>query len=564
MDCQTIISSNDYADLLLDFSLTINQYDTENRCIIPIENDISLLYQERLTGSVFPLSRYRSIYLPNLYAPIPFAVADTTLPRNALEESGIANVNRPPLELSGLGTTIAVIDTGIDYANEVFRKDDGTTRILAIWDQTDDTGTPPPGLPYGSLYTESMLNAALENPNPYSIVPARDLPGRHGTELTAIAAGSRNNTTRFTGAAPLASLVIVKLKPAKAYLKAYYGIDDSVVCYEESDLITALKFVSDYTTSPLSILLGIGTSYGDHNGTSLLERYMNRLTLRPGICITCAGGNEATAGHHYRGTFPANASNKATVEFVVEDSMRGFLLQFHGSIPNRFQLALRSPSGEERKEISYDLIRSTSFSFLFSDTVLTVDSVISDPYSGEETIFFNFQNPAVGLWQLFVTPLEVYPPGNFDVWLPVTGLLSGTVTFLDADPNITLTAPSMAQNCICVSAASSHPSLTLPYSGRGFLKNGGIKPDLSAPGANVETPAGTISGTAPAAALTCGAAALFLEWAILRKRLPLVNGSEVKALFIRGAKRENATEYPNPQNGYGELDLENTFRVIGT
>jgi len=153
-------------------------------------------------------------------------------------------------------------------------------------------------------------------------------------------------------------------------------------------------------------------------------------------------------------------------------------------------------------------------------------------------------------------------PGYFDFWLPVTELLSGTVTFLNADPYITLTAPSMASNCICVSAASGTEGIPLPYSGRGYLKNGSVKPDISAPGLEIETPFGTVGGTAPAAALTCGAASLFLEWATLRERLTLVNGAEVKALFIRGAKREKSLAYPNPESGFGELDLENVFRVV--
>lgn len=563
MDCRTIISSDDYADLLIDFPLSLSETDMNDRCIIPIENDFSLFYQKRLSRTTFPLSRYRSVYLPDLYAPIPFRVTNNPFPRNELEQSGIAPVLRPPLNLSGLGTTIAVIDTGIDYANETFRNQDGSTRILAIWDQSDNTGTPPTGLSYGTLYTADMLNAALSEQNPYNVVSTRDLPGRHGTNLAAIAAGSQNTVTRFSGAAPLCTLIIVKLKPAKPYLKAYFGIDDSILCYEESDLIAALKFVSEYTSSPLSVLLGVGTSYGNHNGSSLLERYIDRLALQTNLCIICPAGNEATAGHHYRGSFSVSSTSPISVEFHVEEAMPGFLLQFHGSVPNRFSLSLRSPSGEELNGISYDLSRSTIYNFLYSDTLLTIDSVISDPYSGEEAIYMNFKQPEIGIWKIIITPIEVYSPGYFDLWLPVSELLSGRVSFLDADPFITLTAPSMAANCICVSAASQTPEISLPYSGRGYLKNGAVKPDISAPGTEIATPFGNVGGTAPAAALTCGAAALFLEWAALRERLPLVNGAEVKALFIRGAQRALNLSYPNPESGYGTLDLENVFRVIG-
>lgn len=107
-----------------------------------------------------------------------------------------------------------LLDTGIDYQNRVFRNLDGTTRIVGIWDQTIQTGRTPQGLYYGTEYTEEMINAALRSEDPLQIVPSVDTDG-HGTFVASAAAGGAEVGKQFLGAAPEASIAMVKLKPAK-------------------------------------------------------------------------------------------------------------------------------------------------------------------------------------------------------------------------------------------------------------------------------------------------------------------------------------------------------------
>ncbi len=558
-----MILSDHYSDLLFDFILPKSLIPS-NSCALTIDNNLSLLYLPENNAIRFPLSQYRYLYLPALYTQVPFTSETTVLPYSALERSGIANITRPPLSLSGLGTIIAVIDSGIDYTLPAFRNPDGTSRILAIWDQTI-TGSPPADLPYGSLYTKTQIDAALRSPSPRDLVPTYDSGSRHGTRLAAIAAGSDSAEEQYRGAAPLSSLVIVKLKPAKKYLMDYYAIKNDAPCYEESDLINALKFVAGFhvpLSTPLSVLVGVGSNFGDHNGTSFLENYMDRLCTLPGFTIAVPAGNEANKRHHYRGTFTENTNQPQIIELDVAENNSGFLLQFFGSITNRFSLSLKSPLGEEIKRISYDLERSTRYSFLYDRTTIDTDSLVSDPLSAEEAIYLRFQNPTPGLWRISVYPEQISSDAVYDFWLPTEGMLSSDVSFTVPDSYVTLCAPSMAANCLCAASYGDSERIHPPYSGRGFTRNGLIKPDIAAPGNGFSSIDNPLGGTAGSAALVCGASALFMEWAIIEKRYPFFTGVQIRNLFRRSATRLPDETYPNPDNGYGFLNPEGMIQSL--
>lgn len=118
--------------------------------------------------------------------------------------------------LDGSGTIVAVLDTGVDYFHPDFRREDGSTRILALWDQTLDAGMPPEGFRSGTEFTGSQLNAALEagrrdQAAGYKIVPSRDTAG-HGTQVLGIAAGNgRASGGIYAGGAPGSDILAVKL-----------------------------------------------------------------------------------------------------------------------------------------------------------------------------------------------------------------------------------------------------------------------------------------------------------------------------------------------------------------
>ena len=176
-------------------------------------------------------------------------------------ESGILPVHYSPASgYRGNGVLVSIIDTGIDYTHPAFRFSNGSTRMLSIWDQTVQSDNVPERFPYGTLYTSDDINRALLSEEPLELVPTRDEEG-HGTFMAGIIAGSEDTANSFIGAAPEASIIAVKLKPAKDYLRDYYVLKEGAVAFQETDIFMAVQFSLSQAVKyqmPLVICFGIG------------------------------------------------------------------------------------------------------------------------------------------------------------------------------------------------------------------------------------------------------------------------------------------------------------------
>ena len=200
--------------------------------------------------------------------------------QTSLEASGIISVqNNPYLALYGNGILVGVVDTGIDYQHPAFLYRDGISRILSIWDQTIQTGPVPSGFKYGTEYSRDLINLAIKNSNPLSIVPSVDDNG-HGTAIASIMAGSRNDAELFRGVAPESELVVVKLKEAKQNIRQVSFVPEDAECYQETDIMLAIRYLVEISISlrrPIAICLALGTSQGSHNGYGTLSEYIDSL-----------------------------------------------------------------------------------------------------------------------------------------------------------------------------------------------------------------------------------------------------------------------------------------------
>ena len=207
--------------------------------------------------------------------------------------SCIDTVQFPPYSLSGKGTLVGIIDSGIDYANPAFRNEDGTTRIVSLWDQTL-SGRPPEGYASGTEFTREEINEALSEPDEgerFRIVPSRDMSG-HGTAVAGIAAGNGAGSAgrRYRGAAPEAELIVVKM-----------GIPRTEGFPRTTELMTGVDYVIRKALDmrmPVAVNISFGNTYGSHDGTSLVERFLNDIsdTWKNVICIG-SGYEGAAAGH---------------------------------------------------------------------------------------------------------------------------------------------------------------------------------------------------------------------------------------------------------------------------
>lgn len=480
--------------------------------------------------------------------------------------SGVTRLhNHPYLQLRGNGTAVAVIDSGIDYQNPVFRNAGGS-RIMYIWDQTLEGG-PDEQVPYGRLFTKEDIDRALASENPLEVVPSTDTNG-HGTMMAAVAAGNLVLQEEFSGAAPEASLIIVKVKQAKQYLREFYLFPPDADLFQEDDLMLGMAYSIRFARGlgmPLSFCLGIGTSQGGHIGKNPISQYVDYIAGISKLSVSIAAGNEGASRHHYAGNF--NGRNEmASVDLRVAENEESFTMEFWGTAPEIYNVSIQAPTGETL-DISSSLGAVTQeLSFVFVETKVLVNYVAIERQSGNTLVYFRFLQPASGIWRIFVRGKE---PQNasFHMWLPVEGLISPDTFFLESSPYNTVTAPGDSTDSITVTAYQYRDNSLYVNASRGFMPSGEETPQIAAPGVGIRVPLlngsfGTASGTSLAAAQTAGVAALLFEWAVIRGNQPYFSGSSVKYYLERGARREERMQYPNPDWGYGRLDLYHTFELL--
>ncbi|MBD5544029.1 MAG: S8 family peptidase [Lachnospiraceae bacterium] len=579
MTCKEKILSNDYFDLITDFIVPESDFRPGlEYCQTTLEQDLQISYINRRNMNDLSISVLRYNFIPKCYGIMDagmilpmqredFSSATSQIFNpDPLIDSGIIQTNNAPLNLTGRGVIIGFIDTGIRYEMDVFRRSDGSSRILAIWDQTIQTGTPPEGFEYGSEYTNDMINEALSSENPRDIVPSNDFIG-HGTKMASVAAGSiLGGGAIFRGAAPDAQIVMVKCKEAKAHLKEYYKIPEEAVCFQESDILCGLKYLDNFAkifNRPVIICIGMGTNSGDHMGNSILSTYLDRLANRRSRGVVVCGGNEGNAASHYEGYVSVtNGRDWQDVEIRVGENEEGFLLELWGDIPNLFTVSIRSPSGEETREAVYTANQPLLFTFIYSESRVQVEYALVEQSSGEELVSMRFTRPISGIWTIRVYARGENGNSQFNAWLPICQFLRSDTYFLQSNPNATITAPAYAQNTITVTNYNSINNSFYYKSGRGFGRRGSLKPDLAAPGVNVSTALGPDTGSSLSAAITAGAMADFYQWAVVEGHDTIVNTPTARNYFIRGATRENGMEYPNTEWGFGRLSLSGVFEAL--
>lgn len=575
-DCPFNPAAENIADLIYRFgSLQSERWNnTSSLCADYVSSDYIILHMP-LTPDAVSMRVHPYYMIPSLFSPLDY---------NAMEASGILSAfNSPALNNQGKGVLIGLVDTGIDYRSPLFQNPDGTTRIAGIWDQSVpiEEDVLPAGVPdyypmggssYGTEYTREQINEALASDDPLSLVPTQDTIG-HGTFLAGLAAGSSIPQEDFTGAAPEAELAVVKLKPAKKYLRDFYLIPSDAPAFQENDIMMGIKYLrmmADRLKKPLVILLAMGSNSGSHIGTSPLSQVTQNYSGFFGIITVIAGGNETGAAHHFYASIPAGTEYE-DVEIRVgkEEAERGFVLELWAADADTYTVGFISPSGERISRIPIIANNETSIPFLLDATTITVNYQLIEAESGSQLIFMRFQTPAAGIWTVRVYNTQRFK-GTFHMWLPVQGMISEETVFLRPDPYSTITVPGNSRLPITVGAYDTSTGGIYIHSSRGFTPNQIVKPELTAPGVNIlgpsvgrkpgsDTPMTTRTGTSAAAAITAGAAANLLGWGIVEGNYPTMSEASVKSYLIRGAQRNPALTYPNREFGYGTLDLFQTF-----
>ncbi|MCD7885488.1 MAG: S8 family peptidase [Lachnospiraceae bacterium] len=485
----------------------------------------------------------------------------------SLEAAGILPVRiRPSLDLSGAGVLVGILDSGIDYTHPAFRNADGTTRILRLWDQGDERGIPPEGISYGTEYTEVQINEALfsgqKNP-----VPRTD-PSGHGTAVAGIACGSVEASEGFTGAAPDCSIAFVQLKPTKQYLRDYFRIPEESIAYQEDDLMLGIRYLLDCAAQlamPLVICLPLGTSQGGHDGHSPLENMLEAALYQPGVCAVTGTGNEVGYDHHYQDRLSREKAS-ADIELLVDEETSGFSIELWADAPNLLSLGFTSPLGESIRPVSPAIGTSREFSFLLENSRIALTWAAVHPPDASLVTLIRFADPTPGLWRIQISTPEI-ESGVFHLWLPAEGLVSPQVRFHASSADTTLVIPSCAPSVISVGTWSAYDESLYLHSGRGYTRNGLIKPDFVSPGVRVTAPVpdgsySSLTGSCAAAALTAGAAALLFEAGLKQNPPRVFSSAELKDLFQSGVRQSPSLSWPNQSWGYGILNVYGIFESL--
>ena len=559
--CRDIILSQNYADFVVEYGgnvdVMINTYNPS--CYEIINSNFAIIHKPLPESGQLDSDAYGYNMIP-----VVMGLMDTT----SMEQSGILPVHYSPASgFRGNGVMVSIIDTGIDYTHPAFRFSNGSTRLLGLWDQTVESDKVPELFPYGTLYTSDDLNQALMTENPLDIVPSRDEEG-HGTFMAGIIAGSEDRENDFIGAAPEASIIAVKLKPAKKYLRDYYVLKEGSIAFQETDIFMAVQFSLAQAVKyqmPLVICLGMGNNLDSHEGTSSLSQYLNSVNNLTGVCVTVAAGNELGKAHHFSG-FISGKDDSQNVELRVGEGERGFQLEIWGSLADVFSVEIVSPEGERIARSQSRLGESQRVRLLFEETEIYIADKSVGLTSGQFLMVLQFRNPTPGIWSLRVYGDRILN-GRFDIWLPMEKFIEEETYFLSPDPEITLSSVATTSSLIVAANYNHYNDSLYIHSSRGYTASGFIKPDIAAPGVNVFGPLpggryGQMTGSSVSAAHAAGAAALLAEWGLLRVIIVNMDGNDIRRLLIQGAVQKGSDEFPNRGWGYGAMNLKNTFETL--
>jgi len=558
-ECKEYVYSEKYFDIIAEYTSVELPLGVEYYCPQSVSDRYSVAYVDLETAPEITVRDYSYSAIPNLYGLMDI---------NAIDATNVERLSKfPGLELKGENVIVGFVDTGIDIFEKVFINQGNQTRILSIWDQQNQNGKPPLGFDFGTELNRSEINQIIKSGDQYQ----GDLNG-HGTAMAAIACGNEVGEEGFSGVANQSDIVVVKLKEAKNNLKEYYLVEESVEAYGENDIMLGISYllsVAKRERKPIVIVLGLGTSMGDHNGGAPLPQYLNDISNRIGVCVVVCAGNEGAYRLHYEGVVTGNEATDVELRVGVDEP--GFTLEIWGETPDILSVGFVSPLGEVVERIPARVGVSERVTFLLEQTEIFVEYKLVESASGEELIFLKIKNPTEGIWTVRVFGNNVLG-GRFNAWLQLKQFMTGDNFFLQSVPDITITEPGNAQNVITVAAYNDENNAILLESGRGYTVDEIVKPELAAPGVNIRVPGvgvfseGYISanGTSIAAAIVAGICALYLEWGIVRENDIYIRTAYIKSYLIRGAIRITNINYPNRQSGFGYVDAFNSFTILVT
>lgn len=478
------------------------------------------------------------------------------------EASCITQVQRDEpgnLQLTGRGVLIGIVDSGVDYRHPAFLTADGKSRILRLWDQSIP-GNPPEGYATGTEYTNEEINEALSLSvqEGRRLVPSEDGSG-HGTAVLGVAAGSdfsRGAVNR--GVAYESDLLVVKM-----------GIPRQDSFPRTTELMQGVDYLVRQAIRlgrPIALNLSFGNNYGSHRGDSLLETYLDNVSgMGKNVICVGMGNNGNDALHTGEKLSPGEIQE---IELGVGAFEPTLNVQLWKNYEDEMEIYLEHPAGERVGPL-FETLGAQRWQA--GNTELLIYYGKPAPYHVTQEIYVDFlpqdeKTPYVdsGVWKIILAARNI-KNGEYFLWLPGGKTLNPGTAFYLPRPQGTLTIPATARRVISVGAYDARQNTYADFSGRGCRALPYPKPDLAAPGVDIYAPRpgggyAAFTGTSFSTPFVTGAAALLMEWGIIRRNDPYLYGEKLKAYLRRGAKALQGSEkLPNDLIGWGRLCLESSL-----
>lgn len=468
------------------------------------------------------------------------------------EASCILPVQNGADGLTGEGILVGIVDSGVDYFHPDFRNEDGSTRILRLWDQSV-AGNPPKGYVSGTEYTKEEIDEALAlgETEGRRLVPSGDFSG-HGTAVLGIAAGNgRASDGVNRGVAYRSDLLVVKM-----------GNPRENSFPRTTELMEGIDYLIRQAVKmrkPIVINVSFGNNYGSHRGDSLLENYIDTVAAMGRTVIVTGTGNNGSQPWHAGGILQQGKTEE--IQLAVGAFEPTLNVQLWKDYEDEMEIYLESPSGERIGPL-YERLGPQRH--LLENIELLIYYGKPGPYQLSQEIYIDFIPEGnyvdSGVWKVLLSGKRVRS-GQYFLWLPGGNVLNRGTGFYSPRAVGTLTIPSTAGKVISVGAYDSRQNAYADFSGRGSQFLPIRKPDLAAPGVSISAPVpgggyATVTGTSFAAPFVSGSAALLMEWGIVKGNDPFLYGEKVKAYLRKGAQSVGGyEEYPNVEVGWGRLCL---------
>ena len=472
------------------------------------------------------------------------------------EASCILPVQNGADGLTGKGILVGIVDSGVDYFHPDFRNEDGSTRILRLWDQSV-AGNPPENYVSGTEYTKEEIDEALAlgETEGRRLVPSGDFSG-HGTAVLGIAAGNgRASDGVNRGVAYRSDLLVVKM-----------GNPRENSFPRTTELMEGIDYLIRQAVKmrkPIVINVSFGNNYGSHRGDSLLENYIDTVAAMGRTVIVTGTGNNGSQPWHAGGILQQGKTEE--IQLAVGAFEPTLNVQLWKDYEDEMEIYLESPSGERIGPL-YERLGPQRH--LLENIELLIYYGKPGPYQLSQEIYIDFIPEGnyvdSGVWKVLLSGKRVRS-GQYFLWLPGGNVLNRGTGFYSPRAVGTLTIPSTAGKVISVGAYDSRQNAYADFSGRGSQFLPIRKPDLAAPGVSISAPVpgggyATVTGTSFAAPFVSGSAALLMEWGIVKGNDPFLYGEKVKAYLRKGAQRGGGyEEYPNVEVGWGRLCLERSL-----